>query len=199
MKMNYLIIGLLICGIVFIISSCNKKPKSNSQTENKTELKKVDPNNNPYNDMRNMAFGITEKELGIELEENKTKIYGVIMDWSIGNGTATLVSFISGDASLYLSSGGGMIGGQSHENVSKASKYFIEKAENYISKGTKTEINPLPNNDEVLFYFLTNKGKFVVKEKMENIENNKSELLDLFEEGNKVISEIRIVTEKQQN
>jgi hypothetical protein len=199
MKMNFLIIGLLIVGIVFVISSCNKKTESNKLNKNKTEQEKVDPKNNPYIDMRNMAFGITEKELGIEFEKEKTKIYGVIMDWSIGDETATLISFISGDASLYLSSGGGMIGGQTHENVSNASKEFIKKAENYISKASKTENNPLPNSDEVLFYFLTNKGKFVVKEKMENIESNKSELLNLFEEGNKVISEIRIVTEKQQN
>ena len=182
--MNFLIIGLLIVGIVFVISSCNKKTESNKLNKNKTEQEKVDPKNNPYIDMRNMAFGITEKELGIEIEKEKTKIYGVIMDWSIGDETATLISFISGDASLYLSSGGGMIGGQTHENVSNASKEFIKKAENYISKASKTENNPLPNSDEVLFYFLTNKGKFVVKEKMENIESNKSELLNLFEEGN---------------
>ena len=74
MKMNYLIIGLLIGGIVFIISSCNKKTENKKVTENGTEQKKVDPNNNPYVDMRNMAFGITEKELGVELEKDKTKI-----------------------------------------------------------------------------------------------------------------------------
>ena len=36
-----------------------------------------------------------------------------------------------------------------------------------------------------------NKGKFVGQEKIQKFENNASDWLDLFEEGNKVITEIR--------
>jgi hypothetical protein len=195
MKMNYLIIGGILCGILFVIYSCNRKNVESKEIDNKTNQKKVDPKNNPYSDMRNMAFGVTEKELGIELKKDKTQIYGIIMDWSIDNGTATLISFISGDASLYLSSGGGMIGGVTHENVSNASKNFIQLSEKYLIKAKNVEITNLPNKNEIVFYFLTNKGKFEIKENMNNIENGKSEILELFEEANKVISELRIVTE----
>ena len=199
MKMIYAVIGLLIIGgFVFYLTSCNNKSKADGQVEQQaqdtTQRKKVDPKDNPYNGLRDMAFGITAEQIGIQLPADQTKIYGVIMDWDLGEGTATLVSFLSGDASLYLSSGGGVIGGSGHENVKQAAKAFIDKAEKYLRKTTKTETTPLPDKDGVRFYFLTNKGKFVGQEHMKNFENNSSEWLDLFEEGNKFITEIRVST-----
>lgn len=197
MKMIYTTIGLLIiAGLAFYLTSCKNKSSANEQTgqqqQDTTQQKKVDPNNNPYHDLRNMAFSATAEQIGVQLPSDQTKIYGVIMDWDLGEGTATLVSFLAGDASLYLSSGGGVIGGSGHENVKQAGKAFIDKAEKFLNKTTKTETTPLPDKDGVKFYFLTNKGKFVGQEHMMNFENNSSEWLDLFEEGNKLITEIRI-------
>ncbi len=191
--MIYAVLGILLFGgLVFYLTSC--KNKSQGQTElrqDTTTRKKVDPNNNPYKDLRNLAFSATEEQIGVQLSSEQTKIYGVVMDWDLGEGTATLVAFLSGDASLYLSSGGGVIGGGGHESVKQSVSAFIEKAEKYLDKTTKTEKTPLPELDGVKFYFLTNKGKFVGQEKIQNFENNSSDWLDLFEEGNKVITEIR--------
>ncbi len=196
MKMIYAIIGLLlVAGVTFYLTSCKSKSTTDEQTG---QSNKVDPKNNPYNGLRNMAFSATAEQIGVQLPVDQTKIYGVIMDWDVGNGTATLVSFLSGDASLYLSSGGGFIGGVGHDNVKQAGEAFINKAEKYLGKVTKTEENPLPDKDGVKFYFLTNKGKFVAQESIKNFENNSSEWLDLFEEGNKLITEIRISSEKNE-
>jgi hypothetical protein len=193
MKMIYAVLGLLVFGgLAFYLTSC--KNKSQGQTEQRqdtTTRKKVDPKNNPYNDLRNLAFSATEEQIGVQLPSEQTKIYGVVMDWDLGEGTATLVAFVSGDASLYLSSGGGVIGGGGHENVKQSVSAFIGKAEKYLDKTTRTETTPLPELDGVKFYFLTNKGKFVGQERIQNFENNSSDWLDLFEEGNKVITEIR--------
>jgi hypothetical protein len=196
MKMIYIIIGLaLVGGLVFYLTSCNNKTNEQADqqpTHDTTQQKKVDPNNNPYHDLRNMAFSATLEQLGVQLPSDQTKVYGVIMDWDLPEGTATLVSFLSGDASLYLSSGGGVIGGVGHDNVKQASFAFISKAEKYLSKTTKTDTTPLPNKEGIKFYLLTNKGKFVAQEQMKNIENESSEWLDLFEEGNKLITELRM-------
>ena len=193
-KIIYLAIGLLLFGgLIFFLISCNSKSKSNKQNVQQEIIKKtkVDPNNNPYHDLRNLALNATEEQIGVKLPTDQTKIYGVIMDWDLGEGTATLISFLSGDASLYLSSGGGIIGAGGHENVKLAVTAFIVKAEKYLNKSIKTETTPLPESNGVKFYFLTNKGKFVGQENMINFENNSSEWLDLFEEGNKLITEIR--------
>jgi hypothetical protein len=202
MKMTYAIIGLvLFVGLVFYISSCKSKSSADTnklteqQTQDTNQLKKVDPKNNPYQDLRNLAFGATMEQIGVQFPSDQTKIYGVIMDWDVGEGTATLVAFLSGDASLYLSSGGGVIGGSGHDNVKLAAAAFIKKAENYLSKTVKTDNTPLPSKDGVKFYFLTNKGKFVGQEDVKNFDNNSSQWLDLFEEGNKLITEIRMVAD----
>ena len=97
---------------------------------------------------------------------------------------------------MYLSSGGGVIGGGQHENVSRAVKQFVALAQTFLDKATKTEINSLPQQDEVKFYLLTNMGTFVGQEVMRNFENNTSTWLPLFEEGNKVLSELRTTSEK---
>ncbi|MBK8390629.1 MAG: hypothetical protein IPL23_15670 [Saprospiraceae bacterium] len=199
--MTYKIIGLvLIVGLVFYITSCknissaatNKKVK---QIQDTTQPKKVDPNNNPYQDLRSLAFGATMEQIGVNFSADQTKIYGVIMDWDVGEGTATLVAFLSGDASLYLSSGGGVIGGSGHDNVNQAAANFISKAQKYLSNTVKTDTTPLPGKDGVKFYFLTNKGKFVGQEEVKNFDNNSSQWLGLFEEGNKLITEIRMVAD----
>ena len=120
-----------------------------------------------------------------------TVVYGVIMDWEMGGAIATIISYQTGDASLYLSSGGGVIGGGQHQNVNSAAKQFISVAQTFLEKTIKTETTPLPSTDEVKFYFLTNKGVFVGQETIINFENNSSPWLKLFEEGNNVLTEIR--------
>ncbi|WP_379041763.1 hypothetical protein [Pedobacter alpinus] len=186
---------ILVVGFVFYLTSCSNKSDakqtSQKQTQDTAKGQKFEPNNNPYLELRNMALNATPEQLVIELPKDKTKIYGVVIDWGLEEGTATLVAFMRGDASLYLSSGGGIMGGVGRENVQKAVKNFIDKSETYLRKTTKTETTPQAEKNDVKFYFLTNNGKYVGQESMTNIENNTSGWLPLFEEGNNLITEIR--------
>ncbi|MBL7829785.1 MAG: hypothetical protein JNK41_02060 [Saprospiraceae bacterium] len=164
----------------------------------------TDPNQNdnsetsesPFQGLRDMAFTATPEQLGLSLPNDKTVVYGVIMDWEMGGATATTVSYQTGDASLYLSTGGGVISGGQHQNVNSAAKQFVSLAQTFLNKTTKTETTPLPSTDEVRFYLLTNKGVFVGQEQMKNFENNSSAWLKLFEEGNNVLTELRKTSEK---
>ena len=200
--MTYLIIGLLaFSGLAFYLASCKNKQNS-KQTEDyisKTgdTVKVHNLPDNRFLDLRNMAFAVTPEQLQITLPTDQIKIYGVIMDWDLGDGTATFISFSTGDASMYLSSGGGLIGGGQHENVSTAAKAFIDKAQQYLDKTTKVDSTPLPDKNCVRFYFMTNKGKFTAQENLKNFDNSSSPWLPLFEEGNKVISELRLIQEKK--
>jgi hypothetical protein len=84
--------------------------QANSQPRNSMDSVKIhDPKDNLFEVLRKQAFDITPLQL--ELTLNGTEIYGVIMDWDLGNGIMTLVTYKTGDASMYLSSGGGVIGG----------------------------------------------------------------------------------------
>jgi hypothetical protein len=197
MKITYLLISILSLGICFYyLSSCGSKTNKESNSHADT-TKAIQTKENSFEDLRNMAFTPTPDQLGLSLPTDKDIVYGVIMDWEMGGATATVVSYLSGDASLYLSSGGGVIGGGQHPNVNSEAKKFVQLAQDYLSKASKTEETTLPETDAVKFYFITNKGKYVCQENISNFENNTSELLPLFQEGNKVLSELRIVSENK--
>jgi hypothetical protein len=202
MKMAYFIIGLIVIGgIVFYLTS--RKNKQNSkQTDayvsKSGETVKVHTlPDNRFLDLRNMALNVTPEQLQLSLPADQTKVFGVIMDWDLGDATMTLIAYQTGDASMYLSSGGGVIGGGQHENVSKASKEFVSMAQNYLDKSSKADTTTLPDKDCFKFYFLTNKGKFVAQENIDNIENKTSKWLNLFDNANNVITELRLTTEKK--
>jgi hypothetical protein len=202
MKMIYLIIGLIVFGgLTFYLTSCkskqSSKPTENYTTRSGDSVKVHTLSENRYQDLRNMAFNVTPDQLQLSLPKDQTKVFGVIMDWDLGDGIMTLISYDTGDASMYLSSGGGVIGGGQHENVRKATKEFISKAQSYVDKSSKNDKTSLPDKNCVKFYLLTNNGKFVAQETMNNIENSSSTWLDFFEQGNKVISELRLTTEKK--
>ena len=199
--MTYLIIGILIIGgLAFYMTSCKGKASSDAKRiatkQDTTSPKVYHTKTNTFNDVRSMAFSATPEQLQLSLPADKTVVYGIIMDWGIDTSTATVVSYQTGDASMYLISGGGVIGGGQHQNVNSAAKQFVNLAQTYLGKATKTETNSLPQQDEVKFYLLTNKGTFVGQEVIRNFENNTSIWLPLFEEGNKVLSELRLTSEK---
>lgn len=197
MKMTtYIIIGAVIIIASGIFIACKHKNQSadnqeNEQTENKSEQQE-----NPFNDLRQMALSATPEQLGLETS-NETKVFGIVMDWDLGDGIATVTAYETGDASMYLSSGGGVIGGGQHDNVRQAVLPYVQLGQGFLTKGVKTESTPLPDKNCVRFYLLTNQGIYYAQEKMENIENESSDWLELFEEANKVLTELRLTTEEK--
>jgi hypothetical protein len=200
MKIAIFITGLIIIGglICFLISCKGQSSKTNDkQADSDTgQVKKQELKENSYDGLRNMAFAVTVSQLGLT-DLKASDIYGVIMDWDLGEGIMTLITYKTGDASMYLSTGGGVIGGGQHKNVNKASKQFIKLADKYLDKAVKTDLTTIPDKNCVRFYFLMTKGKYFAQEKMINFENKTSQWLDYFEEANKVITELRLTTEKK--
>jgi hypothetical protein len=199
--MTFFIIGIILAGgFVFYLTGCGNRSTANVKqavTDQDTSNPKVhQTKDNAFEGLRNMAFTATPEQLGLSLPTDRTIVYGVIMDWEMGGATAATVSYQTGDASLYLSSGGGVIGGGQHQNVNSAAKQFVSTAQTFLDKTTKTVLTPLPATDQVKFYLLTNKGVFVGQETMKNFENNSSAWLKLFEEGNNVLTELRKTSEK---
>jgi hypothetical protein len=192
---------ILTIWILFYISACGNQSKVNNKylisDQETSKLKTQESKENAFEDLRNIAFTIPPEQLGvISILPGKTFVYGIIMDWGINGATASIVAYQTGDASLYLSSGSGVIGGGQHENVNSAAKDFVSLAQTFLKKATKTEKTTLPSTDEVQFYLLTNKGVYVGVEQVKNFENNSSPWLKLFKEGNKVLAQLRSISKK---
>jgi len=159
---------------------------------------------NQYYWRREFALSITPEHLGLKLDDRETIVYGVIMDWNLAgfsktsyeNDVLTVVAYQTGDASLYFSEGKIIIGGYAHENIKSAALEFVREGHRQLEKATFTTETPLPDKGKIKFYLLTNKGKYVLEEKFDNIEKEKSDLFHFFELGNRVITEFRLTIEK---
>ena len=188
----FVVLGLLVVGgLTYFLFRRN----SSGDTERQPS-KKVDPNNNPYNDLRGQVFSVTPDQIGLSGTQGEEP-FAIVMDLGMAEGTATLVAVIDGNASMYLSSGDGIIGGYGHENVRSAAIGFVRMGRDYVSRMDKAESFPLPKADYVRFYVLTNKGKYSAEEEIDKIESEKSDWGRLFFEGNKVITELRLTTEQK--
>ena len=187
--MKYIIIGIVaIIAIGFFISWTNKTKKSSGK---KTQLTEKTTDQNPYMEMRNMAFSSKADQLGLEnIEDNK--VYGLITEMAMNPGSASVISFLTGDTSLYLSSGGGFIGAGQHEEVREFVIQKVDGFQKYLSKAKKNDEPKLPEEGKVNFNFLTKNGLYSVTENMSELESGKSELSSLFQEVNEIITQIRL-------
>jgi len=176
--MSILIPTAVLAWIIIYIIRRRKKPS----------LQKAD---NPYAGLRDMALQTTPGQLGIDPGADPSGVYGVVLDWPLKEGIISLVCFSSGDASMYTSTGGGMIGGGSHDAIKSAAKEFVQKAQGYLKLAVKTDTVELPDADELQFCFLTASGIFTARESFSLIKNNSSAWLPLFAEANNVIAALR--------
>jgi len=86
-------------------------------------------------------------------------IFAVLMDGHVPNGTYTAIAFWDGDASLYMSSGGGFIGGaRQFPEIREAALMAIGVAADSLAHFSVTEEFELPGPGDVRFFIRTREG-----------------------------------------
>lgn len=191
MTQTLLFILVIAIGFAYSVKYGNKAKKEiteHNQVENKTEQ-------NHYNEMRKIAFSVTSEQLGLNTI-SKDKVYGIVSEMNMQGVTVTIVTFITGDSSIYLSSGAIIIGAGQHESVKNITMNYVKNGQNYLEKAIKTESTNLPKIGMNNFNFLTQNGIYKISESLSELESGKSEYSNLFMNLNEVITEIRIKSEK---
>ena len=150
-----------------------------------------------YRHLRKMALETTPASIGITPEPGNTEPWGILMEMGRPGGVATLVAFATGDASLYFSTGGGVIGGVTHENVARAARHFVSTAQGYTDRMEIVTTTPLPDPGKVRFYLLTPQGILAAKADEKDLGKRRHELSPLFYAGQEVITELRLISEQQ--
>lgn len=193
--MKFSMLGMsLFSGLAFLFTNY-KSRLAPIEKNTEPELKKANlgqTGKSKFEELRNKVFITTPEQPQLLLPSDKVEVYGIVMDWGMDDSIATIVSYQTGGANLYLSTGGSITGDGSNENVTFAAKQFVLSAKNYLNKTTYTKSYSLPVNDEIKFHFLTNKGIYSAQEKLKNLEDNSSSWLELFEKGNNVLLELRL-------
>ena len=179
----------IIAGVILVIFGLSRfvYARSPKQAESKTASK------NAYQGLRNLVFQSTRAKLGLPPESTPTQPWGVVMDWGLPEGTATVVAFSDGSASVYLSSGGGFIGGASHESIRKAAQKMVTIADGCQPQTHATTTYPLPQRSRVIFYLLTDAGIFTTSASQEELSTHRHPLSQLGDAAQDIITQYRLI------
>ncbi len=183
--------------MAFLISCNTKTKKETPQKSQQTEVTEKAPEmeeetrKNPFFDMRNMAYKTTAEQIGLDAID-KDDVYGIISELDMNGATVTVVTFATGDTSIYLSSGGGFIGAGQHESVREVVKKYVINGQRYVEHATKIENLELPAKGMATFNFMTPNGNYCFSKNINELNSGNSEFSNLFAELNEVISQIRV-------
>lgn len=119
-----------------------------------------------------------------------------LMEINLGQGMATLAVLADGTTSLYLSTGGGVLGAGEHESVRQAAHVFLQTALAHAASMQETEERPLPSAHHVRFYLVTNEALLTTEVAEQELARGGHPLSDLFAQGHKVIAAV-IATRQQ--
>src|SRR5512146_322436 len=131
-----LLIAIVIVVLIYLLARSRRSSESA-----KPPVQVANPPAPPetvYPGLRNLVLCGTRERFGLEATSSPTEPWGVVMDWGVPGGTATVMALTDGSASIYLSSGGGYLGGQNQESVRTAALHAIEIAREFASQMQRT-------------------------------------------------------------
>jgi hypothetical protein len=147
-------------------------------------------------ELRRMMLTIPPQDLGVSPTKEFPSVYGILMDWPVGDQTATIFATSTGSASLYTTSTFGIIGGEGHASVRTASTAFVKAAGRFYESAVATSEYPYPAGNRVRFYLLTFHGVRVIETDMSLVARGEGPYAELFGLGQAVMTELRLSTEK---
>jgi hypothetical protein len=146
-------------------------------------------------DLRVSFLSSSATALGFKPTKEYPRVFGVAMDWPVGDTTATIVSTLDGSASLYTTATFGIIGGAGHESVRVAAQRFVAAADSYHDKAVPTATYPYPGNGKVRFYLRTFQDVRVIETDAASVQSTSGPYSSFFRAGHAVLTELRKVVE----
>jgi len=148
-------------------------------------------------ELRMMMLTTSPDQFGIRPTKEYPRVAGILMDWPIGEHTATILAMSDGNASLYTTSTFGILGGFAHESVRVAARRFVRAAEGVHDRAVATAEYPYPGRNRVRFYLLTFQGVRVIETDLNSVIDRTGEYSELFALGQAVLTELRLMIEKK--
>jgi hypothetical protein len=144
--------------------------------------------------LRDQALAVDAGQLGLRTDGAST--WAVLMETGYPNAVATLAVFADGTTSLYLSSGGGVIGAGGHAPVREAAAAMLVAAERFRSVCAPMITTPYPEAGRVRFYLRTAEGTLGAEADEQELGHHRHRLSPLFHAGHKVLTAVRLASEK---
>jgi hypothetical protein len=120
----------------------------------------------------------------------------IIMDFYVGDTVVSVMSASTGDASIYFSTGGGIIGGGAHESVRDAAQAFARAAAAQRAQMTRVTEHPYPEKGKVRFYLRTHDGLQMAETTDADLASGENPLSSLYRAGQEVVTRLRAISGK---
>jgi len=148
--------------------------------------------------LRGQLLEVDPAELGFSPSPRLPRIWATLMEMGLDTGTASLVAVADGTTSLYLSTGGGVIGGGEHQAVRRVSEAFLDTAEAHLDRLQPISKAPLPQTGAIRFHALTFDSLRSAEVEEGQLVDGRSELAPLFYAGNEVLTQLRLIDQQRQ-
>ena len=152
---------------------------------------------NVFDGLRNQALASTAADAGWKSRPPERRVYGALLDWGLDSATATVFALDDGTASLYLSSGGGIIGGGSHYSVRDAARAFVGSFEPFLDDMEPDADGATPPGGTTDLRALTLAGRLRVRGPTGAFGRRQHPMSEAFDAGQALIAQLRQVAEKQ--
>jgi hypothetical protein len=123
------------------------------------------------------------------------RVWGALMEMGTVSGTASLVAVADGTTSLYLSTGGGIIGGGEHPQVADASSAFLDAVEAALDALDSVDEAVVPEPETVRFTALTYDGLRGGGAPEDDLGAGRHPLSPLFVAGHDVLTQLRLIAQ----
>jgi hypothetical protein len=107
---------------------------------------------------RERALGIDALAAGANLGCPNDVPFAVVTDIGYGNGTATILTTIGGDARIYFSSDGSDVGSDGNLGIGTAARWSVEIARDSFERFRRSDSFPVAGEGEVYFYLVCGDG-----------------------------------------
>jgi hypothetical protein len=151
-----------------------------------------------YVALRHQALHRSRAELGLPKPSEATKPWGVLMESTHEDAFVTVLALSDGSASIYLSTGGGFIGGIGQESIRHAATRMVRVATGFVAGMTPTADYPLPDRGRTRFYVRTDAGVLTADAPDAELAQRRHALAPLFFAGQDVITAYRVLSEKNE-
>jgi len=149
--------------------------------------------------LRGKVLGLDPEEVAIAASPRLPRVWAVLMETGYPGGVATLAALADGTTSLYLSSGGGMIGAGGQPQVADATLRLLDVAERYLDRLPATLDTALPAAGRVVLRALTYDGQQADEADEDDLGYGRHPLSPLFHAAHDVLTELRLIDESRQS
>ena len=181
-----IVLCLLMAGGVFL-------NKTKTQTASHATQSSADKAMSTYLGLRNLALSIasTEKE---RPSKNPDEPRAVLMDIALTHRTATIVAYADGTASIYISNGGGFLGGgQKYASIREGAHKMLATAHQLQPKMQATKQFPLPEKGDVFFYLVTASEVYTARAPRSELDIRTHAFTELYAAGQEIITQYRLL------